>query len=1226
MRWPLGRPTTVRTRIVALALAPAVALMALWGFAMVSVTAELRALIRVQGVYGDFGTPVDTAVGQIQIERRMSAAYLGAGGRDAAGAGQLLGQQRRTDQVVDAMRQAIRGGDRSRLTARQRQSLDAMLTATDRLDGLRQRVLTRKIGWDQAVEQYSALIEPTFDVQSTLTALQAGQLARETETVFELVRVREFVSREDALVAGARAAGTALTPGQYNALTQTIEDRRVFQQTYVPDLPADSRALFEKFQDGALYRSLNQGEDALLRAGAGGAAQAVAADSWRSTVDRIVKQYRDLCTEAGDNSAARGRAFAYQELTKAAIAGAAGLIVAGLSLWFAVRGARRISRRLEALRDAADVLAGRQLPDVMRRLGAGEEVDAVAEAPPLAAAGDRDDEIGQVGRSFNTARLAAVEAAVKQATLRRGLFAVLLNIARRNQALVHRQLKLVDTLERRTEDPDVLRELFRIDHLTTRMRRHAESLIILSGSAPGRRWRRPVPIAQVVSSAVGEIEDYARVVVPPMPDTGIAADAVADVVHLFAELLENATVFSPPHTQVTLRTGRVGGGFVLEIDDRGLGLDAEAHAHAERTLTDPDAFDPTRHDRLGLYVVGRLAARHGIDVTLRDSPYGGTTAVVLLPESILAEPGGTDTPQDTEPPTALPGTRPEPGGPRVPLPPESHTEVRPLPSRRGNGPAGSETPVASGAGTGRPGARESGSGSDTARPEAVPTGGSGVSGAGSGWDAAPSRSASAGTSGVSESGAGWLTSSERSGARVSGAEFASTGESGASGGGTGWQKPSGRPGPHESGTGRNGAGSESASVGTSGVSETGAGWLTSSEQPGAHDSGVAWDVPSEPLSPRRRPGTPELGAAPGAPSSEAGAAWQGAPEPRPANGSGGPGSPVAPSATPEASWQSPSDAGASWQSPSDAGASWRPSSRADAPAQTPSRTGPSWPAQPDPLPVRHSGPSEGDAPWQAPQAGPPVSGVGAAFGSGDASHSHAQPDPLPARRPGAFEPAAPWESRHVPSPAPRPGTTEGAPVPPLHPTRRPDTGEGGTPAGLPHTGAPGNTPPPALPTRHPGTGEGGTPAELPRTGTSASTPPPALPTRRPSTPEPSTPEPSTPETGTPEPGPSEPGPSEPGTPEPGPSEPRTPDASTVVPALPTRVRQASLARQLRDEPQEQAEGGRREVDAEEMRAIFGAFQRGLDQGRKGMPARPGATEGDTVNIHVDEGTDTDDAR
>ncbi|MFF5406190.1 nitrate- and nitrite sensing domain-containing protein [Streptomyces misionensis] len=684
MRWPLGRPTTVRTRIVALALAPAVALMALWGFAMVSVTAELRALIRVQGVYDDFGTPVDTAVGQIQIERRMSAAYLG-GGTDATSAGELLGQQRRTDRVVDAMRLAVRDGDRGRLTARQRQALDAMVTATGRLDGLRRRVLTRRIGWDQAVEQYSALVTPAFDVQSTLTALQAGQLARETQTVFELVRVREFVSREDALVTGARAAGTTLTARQYGALTQAVEDRRVFQETYVPDLPSDSRALFEDFQRGDLYRSLTRGEDALLRAGAGGASRAVAAGDWRSTIDRIVKRYRDLCTEAGDNSAARGRAFAYHELTKAAVAGGAGLIAVALSLGLAVRGARRISRRLEALRDAADVLTTRQLPDVMRRLGAGEEVDAAAEAPPLPAGAVRDDEIGQVGRSFNTARLAAVEAAVKQATLRRGLFAVLLNIARRNQALVHRQLKLVDTLERRTEDPDILRELFRIDHLTTRMRRHAESLIILSGAAPGRRWRRPVPVAQVVASAVGEIEDYARVVVPPMPKAAIAADAVADVVHLIAELLENATVFSPPHTQVTLRTGHAGGGFVLEIDDRGLGLDADARAEAQRTLTDPDAFDPTRHDRLGLYVVGRLAARHGIDVSLRDSPYGGTTAVVLLPEPVLA---------DAEPPARAERHERRRDAVPAPHPPEETTGTRPLPTRKRTAPAPDDAPPA----------------------------------------------------------------------------------------------------------------------------------------------------------------------------------------------------------------------------------------------------------------------------------------------------------------------------------------------------------------------------------------------------------------------------------------------------------------------------------------------------------------------------------------------------
>ncbi|MFG2957172.1 nitrate- and nitrite sensing domain-containing protein [Streptomyces sp. NPDC048291] len=634
MRWP-GRPTTVRTRIVALALAPVVALTALWSFAMVSVTGELRALIRLQGVYDDFGTPVDTAVGQIQLERRLSAAYLGAR-LDTATAADLLAQQRRTDRAVAAMRDAVRDGDRGRLGDRQREALDAMVTATGGLEKLRGQVLSRKISWDRAVTGYSALVEPGFDVESALTALQAGQLARESQVVVELVRVREFVSREDALVAGARAAGR-LTGAQYRTLTATIEDRRVFQRTYVPDLPSDSRALFETFQRGALYRSLVSGEDALLRAGPDRAGAAVAADTWRSTTDRAVKQYMLLCTHSAENSGARGRAFAYRELAKAAVVGAAGLAAVGLSLWFAVRGARRISRRLELLRDAADLLTARQLPALMERLSAGEDVDAVTEAPPLAAGEAGDDEIGDVGRSFNRARLAAVEAAIKQATLRRGLFAVLLNIARRNQALVHRQLKLVDTLERRTDDPAVLGELFRIDHLTTRMRRHAESLIILSGATPGRRWRRPVPVADVVSSAVGEIEDYPRVVVPPMPGVGVAADAVADVVHLLAELLENATVFSPPHTQVTLRTGRVGHGFTLEIDDRGLGLDADQLSAARRTLTDPDAFDPTRHDRLGLYVVGRLAARHGIEVTLRASPYGGTTAVVLLPAAVLAE-------------------------------------------------------------------------------------------------------------------------------------------------------------------------------------------------------------------------------------------------------------------------------------------------------------------------------------------------------------------------------------------------------------------------------------------------------------------------------------------------------------------------------------------------------------------------------------------------------------
>ncbi|MCX4510290.1 ATP-binding protein [Streptomyces sp. NBC_01619] len=662
MRRRLRRPT-IRGRIVALTVLPVVALMTLWSFAMVSVTGDLRALIRLQSIYEGFGTPVDTAVGQIQIERRLAAAYLGAGQRNggAADAAALLDQQRSTDRAVEAMRDAI--GDQERredLSARQRQSLDAMDGAAARLDGLRERVVDRRISWNEAVDAYTTIVEPTFDVQSQLTALQAGQLAREAQVVVELVRVREFVSREDALVAGARAAGN-LTDSQYDTLTATIEDRRVFHRTYVADLPADSRELFTDFQRTAEYRALTSGEDTLLRAGAANAGEAMASESWRTTTDRAVKRYMLLCTDSALNAAERGRAFAYREMVKAAVVGVVGLIAVGLSIWLSVGAGRRIARRLEELRDAADVLATRQLPEVMERLGAGEDVDAAAAAPPLDFGdGDREpDEIAQVGRALNAARRAAVEAAVKQATLRRGIFAVLLNIARRNQALVHRQSKLVDTLERRTTDPDTLEDLFRIDHLTTRMRRHAEGLIILSGAAPGRRWRAPVPLVDVVAAAVGEIEDYARVVVPPMPAVGVGADAVADVVHLVAELVENAAAFSPPHTQVTMRTGAARNGFVLEIDDRGLGMDADELAEAHRTLARPGDFDPVQDERLGLYIVGRLAARHGITVTLTRSPYGGTTAVVLLPNAITApDPGPA--PGSAPAPVPAPAPAPEP--------------------------------------------------------------------------------------------------------------------------------------------------------------------------------------------------------------------------------------------------------------------------------------------------------------------------------------------------------------------------------------------------------------------------------------------------------------------------------------------------------------------------------------------------------------------------------------
>ncbi len=228
-----------------------------------------------------------------------------------------------------------------------------------------------------------------------------------------------------------------------------------------------------------------------------------------------------------------------------------------------------------------------------------------------------------------------MEAAVGQARLRQGISDIFRNLARRSQSLLHRQLTLLDAMERRAKEPEELEDLFRIDHLTTRMRRHAESLIILSGDAPARGWRRPVPFVDVLRAAVAEVEDYTRIKVTATTKAAIGGPAVADVIHMIAELAENAVVFSPPNTPVLITGDIVGRGFAVEIEDRGLGLSEERRAELNELLENPPPFDLSGSDQLGLFVASQLAKKHGIRISLRSSPYGGTTAIVLIPLTLV---------------------------------------------------------------------------------------------------------------------------------------------------------------------------------------------------------------------------------------------------------------------------------------------------------------------------------------------------------------------------------------------------------------------------------------------------------------------------------------------------------------------------------------------------------------------------------------------------------------
>ena len=227
----------------------------------------------------------------------------------------------------------------------------------------------------------------------------------------------------------------------------------------------------------------------------------------------------------------------------------------------------------------------------------------------------------------------------EQAALRTSISDLLHNLARRSQGLVDRQLELIDELERNEVDPDRLDELFRMDHLATRMRRNVENLIVLSGVDQRRRWSASVPLRDVVEAAVAEVEDYSRVQVAGVHDLTLAGQAASDVAHLLAELVENATSFSSPTTTVEVSGGPTGNGYVIEIEDHGIGMSDIELDEANRRLAEPLAADVAVSRMMGFHVVGRLAARHGIRVQLRHCWFGGVTALVLLPAALLGSEG-----------------------------------------------------------------------------------------------------------------------------------------------------------------------------------------------------------------------------------------------------------------------------------------------------------------------------------------------------------------------------------------------------------------------------------------------------------------------------------------------------------------------------------------------------------------------------------------------------------
>ncbi|MBD0691890.1 nitrate- and nitrite sensing domain-containing protein, partial [Streptomyces sp. CBMA123] len=638
------RSSSIRAKIIALLLVPIVALVALWVYATFAATGDAWNQLTISRTYKEYGAAVDQYTGDLQNERRAAVQHL-ADPNSPVARDAFERATTATDRSLAVLRQK-KDGAGDRLSSAQRARLVQITAAADQLGPLRAQVGRLALNWEFALGQYSDLVRPVFGFRSAYVARQSGQLPRQGTILIELVRAREYLAQEDAAMEGLRTGAARPTAEQYQTALDALHNQQALFTVYIAELEPADQADYIALRGGEAWGALARAEADFV--GAGGpdrVVQALNGDNWRETADHSLGDLSSINSRISAGLDDRGRSAAIAALWRGGIAGAIGLVAVVLSVLISLRIGRGLARELIGLRNAANELATTRLPSVMLRLRRGEPVNVAAEAPELHFG---QAEIGQVGQAINAVQRAAVEAAVEQAELRRGVAAVFVNLARRSQVLLHRQLTLLDTMERRTEDPAELEDLFKVDHLTTRMRRHAEGLIILAGGSPGRAWRKPVRMVDVVRAAVGEVEDYARVIVRPFPGTGLLGSAVADVTHLIAELVENAAVFSPPTTQVTVQGEVVAHGFALEIDDRGLGLGEQLLAEINERLTVEQEFDLADTDRLGLFVVSRLARRHGIRVHLRPSPYGGTTAVVLIPRELLAEaPDGLPEPPAT---------------------------------------------------------------------------------------------------------------------------------------------------------------------------------------------------------------------------------------------------------------------------------------------------------------------------------------------------------------------------------------------------------------------------------------------------------------------------------------------------------------------------------------------------------------------------------------------------
>jgi HAMP domain-containing protein/CHASE3 domain sensor protein len=644
----------VRSKLTAVLVIPAVAFLVVASFAIGSTVRDARSFDSGRRL-AELGRQVTALVHEVQSERDLTAGYIETGRTQRVG--DLPGQRQRVDRLAAAYRTAeapLYDEFGSRLATR----FGDVRARLDDVVSLREGIDSGSLTERAVFNEYSAMVAALLEVDREIAQPSGDEELTQTVRAFnDLSRAKEATAQvRGTLYSILLRQGFAF--GEFQELADLLAQQRAAFDQFQADANEQQRSLYTNGLKGQAVLAAQRIQDAALNRQANPDLQ-LDPEQWYAATSTQIELIRGDEARLLDDVVAQSRSLSADAQRRSAVDVLLLAVILAVALLALAVVARSMARPLQHLRAAALDIADHRLPKAVEQLRTAETGSLDVKVEPI---GIRSrDEIGQVAQAVNAIQQVAIRVATEQAALRRSIGDMFTNLARRSQTLIDRQLELIDDLERSEADPETLKHLFRLDHLATRMRRNAEDLIVLSGADPGRTWAQSMTLVDVVRAATAEVEEYQRIELLPLADVEVAGHATIDVIHLLAELIENATSFSPPSTQVQIAGQAVGHGYVIEIEDRGLGMSDQELVEANERLANPPEIDFALSRVLGLYVVGRLAQRNGIMVQLRRSWYGGVTALAMLPYPLLLWPGGAPTmarpPQSTHVRPALPAPR-----------------------------------------------------------------------------------------------------------------------------------------------------------------------------------------------------------------------------------------------------------------------------------------------------------------------------------------------------------------------------------------------------------------------------------------------------------------------------------------------------------------------------------------------------------------------------------------